>query len=95
MLDSKTLPQNVYKEIEDVLGVEYISQLPAVLDSYAWQPAINLAKFPWIFRPAAVVLPQTTEEVQQIVKICNKHGVKYKAHSTGWANWSGPGRFPA
>ncbi len=91
MLECKLLPKKVYKELEEVLGAENISQEPMIMDSYAWQPAINLATEPWIFRPAAVVLPQTTEEVQGIVKICNKHKVKYKAHSTGWACWGGPG----
>jgi len=91
MLKTKVLPKEVYKELEEVLGPDNITQEPAILDSYSWQPAINLATFPWIPRPAAVVLPQTTEEVQKIVKILNKHRCQYKAHSTGWANWSGPG----
>jgi glycolate oxidase len=33
--------------------------------------------------PDAVILPGSVEELRQIVKICNKYGVKYRAHSTG------------
>ncbi len=91
MLECKILSDKAYEEMEKVLGKENISREPSLLDSYAWQPAINLATEPWIPRPAAVVLPRTTEEVQSIVRICNSHGIKYKAHSTGWAAWGGPG----
>ncbi|RJP27162.1 MAG: FAD-binding protein [Actinobacteria bacterium] len=43
------------------------------------------------FRPVAVVLPADTAEVQAIVKACNRYGIKFKAHSTGWGPWSGCG----
>ena len=35
-------------------------------------------------RPAAVVLPGSTEEVQAIVRLANKYGLKVKPHGTGW-----------
>ena len=35
-------------------------------------------------RPVAAVLPGSAEEVQAIVKACNRFKVKYRAHSTGW-----------
>ena len=92
MLECKMLTREAYESLEGVLGSENITQEPAILDSYAWQPAVNLAKEAWIDRPAAAVLPETVEEVRQIVRICNEHGVKYKAHSTGWASWGGPGK---
>lgn len=40
--------------------------------------------------PKAVVLPSTTEEVQQIVKLCNKYSIQFKAHSTGLGPWNQP-----
>ncbi len=91
MLETKLLPKETYAALEEVLGSENISQEPGILDTYAWQPAVNLRNEAWVYRPAAVVLPQTTEEVQQIVRICNRQKIKFKAHSTGWASWSGPG----
>jgi len=84
------IPKDMYKEMEDVLGPDNISQEPGVLDGYAWQPVLSLFKTKWLNRPAAVVLPETTEEVQKIVKIINKHKMKFKAFSTGWAAWGGP-----
>ena len=86
----KQLASDLYKAMEDVLGPENISQEPAVLDGYAWQPIFNITSERWRPRPAAVVLPRTTEEVSDIVKLCNKHKVKFKPHSTGWAAWGSP-----
>ena len=45
------------------------------------------------FKPRfeAITLPQNTEEVQAIVKICNKYKVQFKASSTGWGFFGDPG----
>ena len=86
------LRKEVYRELEGVVGPEYISQEPAVLESYrrAWgtDVATDKKRLP---RPGAVVLPACTEEVQGIVKVCNKYGIKYKALSTGWIFCITPG----
>ena len=52
----KLLPEDMYRELEDALGEENVSQHPAVLDGYAWQPIFSLTSDKWIPRPAAVVL---------------------------------------
>ena len=57
---------DLYKELEGVLGPENISQEPAVLDGYAWQPIFNITSEKWRPRPAAVVLPEATEELSLI-----------------------------
>jgi len=85
------LSSEAYKELEDTLGPENVSREPALLEGYAFQSFLRSEPGTWVARPAAVVLPASTEEVQAIVKICNKHKVKYKAHSTGWGAHSGPG----
>jgi len=36
-----------------------------------------------LHKPEAILLPANVEEVQGIVKACNRYGVKYKAISTG------------
>jgi FAD/FMN-containing dehydrogenase len=35
-------------------------------------------------RPVAVLMPGSTEEIQAIVKTCNRYKVKVKPCSTGW-----------
>ncbi len=85
-----TLPQNVYKALEDIVGPQNISDDPAVLDSYRYSlahTAIHLGPFYDTFTPrgAAVLLPGSVEEVQAIVKLCNKYKIKFKASSTFWS----------
>lgn len=90
------LPREAYRMLEAVLGAENISEDPAVLDSYTWQrghedlgPKEGKRFLP--FKPEAVVLPGSTEEVQGIVKVCNKFKIRSKAHSTGWAAYAAVG----
>ncbi len=85
-----TLKREVYRAFEDIVGPEYISEDPAVLDSYIYPlngPAIHLGPYYNVYTPRgeAVLLPGTTEEVQKIVLICNKYRVKLKASSTFWS----------
>ncbi|CAG1009319.1 putative FAD-linked oxidoreductase [Anaerolineales bacterium] len=85
-----TLPKNVYKALEDIVGTANISDDPAVLDSYRYSlahTAIHLGPFYNTFTPrgAAVLMPGSTEEVQSIVKLCNKYKIRFKASSTFWS----------
>ncbi len=79
---------DAYKALENIVGNENISVDPVVADTYTWQWLGDLvgekANSFMPVRPAAVVLPESTEEVQAIVKVCNRYGLKFKAHSTGW-----------
>ena len=84
------ISDEAYKELEEAVGPENVSREPAVLEGYAWQPFLNDDPALWIIRPAAAVLPSTTAEVQALVRICNRHGLKFKALSTGWGAASGP-----
>lgn len=83
---------NAYKELEAVVGKEYLTEDPAVCTSYAIQPFHRTEPGVWVNVPAAVILPACTEDVAAIVKICNKYKIKYKAHSTGFGAHAGPGQ---
>ena len=87
-----TLKREVYQALEDIVGPDNASMEPAILDSYTkvWGVAIVTGK-PRLPRPGAVVLPESTEEVQMIVKACNRYKVKFKALSTGWIFAISPG----
>jgi glycolate oxidase len=81
------LPGDVYRELEDILGPENISEDLAVIDGYAFQnlaPRGVRAEDKFFLRPEAVVLPGSTEDVQAIIKLCNRRGIKSKAFSTGY-----------
>lgn len=80
------LESQVYRALEDIVGPENISQEPAILDSYAFQMGTKAVPTRiWLARPEAVLLPGSVEEVQAIVKACNRYGIRFKALSTGFA----------
>ncbi len=82
------LSKEIYQELEDVVGPRNASNDPAILATYQFPlnvTSIHLGPFnSYTPRGGAVVLPGTVEEVQKIVKICNKYKLKYKASSTFW-----------
>jgi len=85
-----TLPKNVYLALEDIVGARNISDDPAVLDSYTYSlahTAIHLGPFFNTYTPrgAVALMPGSTEEVQAIVKLCNKYRIRFKASSTFWS----------
>jgi len=91
------LARNVYQALEDIVGLENISEEPVDMDSYTlnWFPELDYRSSPSKFhfvRPTAVVLPGSTEEVQSIVKACNHYQTKYKAFSTGYGSHAFPGQ---
>lgn len=87
---AQVLTEAAYRELRDAVGPANASREPAVLDGYAWQPVYNENPVKWVPRPVAVVLPGATDEVQEVVRACNRHGLRFKAFSTGWGRESGP-----
>ena len=81
------LPREVYQALEDIVEPDNISEEPAILDPYAFQPFNKLqmtGQSHWMLRPEAVVLPGSTNEVQAIVRTCNRYGIKCKPQSAAW-----------
>ncbi|MEW6439807.1 MAG: FAD-binding oxidoreductase [bacterium] len=79
------IDNEAYQALEDVVGPEYITREPVVLDTYCYVWANELLvgdKFS--ARPLAVVLPATVEEVQAIVKVCNRFKIRYRAFASGF-----------
>ncbi len=84
------LSKNIYKAFENIVGSRNISEDPAVLDSYRSsmnQSSAHQGPYYHVYtpRPQAVLLPESTEEVQGIIQLCNKHKIKFKASSTFWS----------
>jgi glycolate oxidase len=74
------LTQDEYKALEDIVGPEYITQEPVIMESYCQLWGNKLAFGDKRHNPpAAVLMPATTEEVQKIVRFCNKAGILFKA----------------
>jgi glycolate oxidase len=85
-----TLSREVYAEFESIVGPQNISEDPAILDSYTYslsQTSLHMGPFYNVYTPRgeAVLLPGCTEEVQAIVRLCNKYKLKLKSSSTFWS----------
>jgi glycolate oxidase len=88
------LTKEQYAAFEDIVGSAYISSDPVIMYAYSWRSGLyaGVDNFTPLFE--AALLPQTTEEVQAIVKLCNKYGLQFKATSTNWGPYNdatGPG----
>lgn len=79
------LVKEAYAALEDIVGPDYITQDPAIRDTYnqVWGNKLVFGE-KWSNRPAAVVLPSTTEEVQGIVRVCNRYKITFKPFSSGF-----------
>ncbi len=86
----QTISDEAYRDLEEAVGPENVSREPAVIDCYSWQPFANDNPERWVIRPVAVAMPGSTEEVQALVKAIGRHGLKFKAFSTGWGAYSSP-----
>ena len=79
------LAEEEYKALENIVGSEYITQEPVILDTYnqVWGNKFFFDEKHSV-RPAAVLLPANTEEISAAVKVCNKYGILFKAFSSGF-----------
>ena len=71
------LSREEYRALEDIVGKRNISEDIGVCETYRSIPNQSSAHYGpsehWTPRPLAVILPGSTEEVQNIVRICNKY----------------------
>ena len=79
------LSKQEYQALEDIVGPEYITQEPVILDTYnqVWGNKFFFDEKHSV-QPAAVLLPATTEEIAAVVKVCNQYGILFKAFSSGF-----------
>jgi len=76
------------KALADIVGPEWVSADPGMMDTYAYymNPEIlNRDGSLWLPRPGAVVLPKSTREVSELLRLCNRVHLMVKPLSTGWS----------
>lgn len=84
---------SAYKMLEGIVGIDNVSQDPTMLDVYSFHFLAELqrggtgTKF-LNKKPGAVVLPGSVQEVQRVLSVCNRFGLKSKAHSTAFGAWN-------
>ncbi len=83
------LAKEVYKAFEDIVGPRNISEDIGICETYRAIPAQSSDhRGPYSTKtplPLAVILPGSTEEVQKIIKLCNKYNIQFKASTTFWS----------
>ena len=79
------LAANEYQALEKIVGTEYITREPVILDTYnqVWGNKFFFDEKHSV-RPAAVLMPASTDEISAIVKVCNEYGILFKAFSSGF-----------
>lgn len=85
------IPPEALTDLREALSDDRVADDPHILDSYAAQPFHKVEPGVWVHRPIAVAMPENTEEVVALVRICNRHKLRYKAISTGWGAQGGAG----
>jgi FAD/FMN-containing dehydrogenase len=74
-------------ELETIVGKKWVATSPCLLDTYAFYmnpETMNKDGSQWLPRPAAVVMPQSTAEVQEIMRFCARSQFMAKPLSTGF-----------
>jgi hypothetical protein len=89
------LSREVYKALEDIVGAQWISEDRSIVECYskfsvdAGGTLKKHAKDPSNI-PACIVLPETTEEVQAIMRVCNRFKVPVIPFTNGMITFNGP-----
>ncbi|MBN1367825.1 MAG: FAD-binding oxidoreductase [Dehalococcoidales bacterium] len=82
------ITKEIYEVLTDIVGQEYISVDPAICEGYrsgpgGYESGLGYERVMTCI-PGCVILPRTTEEVQKIVRVCNRFKVPYIPYSTGF-----------
>jgi glycolate oxidase len=84
------LSQELYQAFENIVGKRNISQDVGIRETYRCAAAQSSAHYgPYDHKtplPDAVLLPGSTDEVQNIIRLCNKYDIKFKASTTFWSS---------
>ncbi|MBI4296033.1 MAG: FAD-binding oxidoreductase [Chloroflexi bacterium] len=82
------ISKQVYRVLESIVGPGYVSADPAVCEGYRAGPGgyeCGLGYERVMTKiPGCVIMPRTTEEVQRIVKVCNRYKIPFVPYSTGF-----------
>ena len=87
-LEPQRLPKEVIRRLEEIVGPEWVSEDRAIIEAYtilcieAGAVLRKVLKDPTLL-PACVVIPETTEEVQAIVRLANRHKVPFLPFTSG------------
>ncbi len=73
--------QLIYKELVNVLGPEYVSDDPAVMEAYNRES--QTPSFLIRGKPEFIAMPGNTEDIQQIIRLANRYQFPYSIIGSG------------
>jgi glycolate oxidase len=84
-----------YRALQDVVGAENVSDDEVVCQGYSrvnWRSSAFLQRqrLGTAMRPACVVLPGCTEEVQAVIRIANRYKFPFVPMGSGYIEWALP-----
>lgn len=91
----RMITNNEIKALEDIVGEKWVSVDPCTMDAYSFYmnpEALNKEGGRFTPRPTAVVLPESTQQISEIMKFCNESGLMAKPFSTGFCIMGAPSR---
>jgi len=78
----------IIDELKKIVGPHRVSASETVCLSYAFSPALGID---WVPKPDIVVMPETTEQVSQVLQAANTFNISVTPRgSVGWAGHGGP-----
>jgi hypothetical protein len=88
----KYIPEDACLALESIVGAEYITTDPVICSAYVGRGFDReVVHFSGVARaPAAVILPETTEEIARIVKTCNRYKIPFTPMSSYGMAFGGP-----
>jgi glycolate oxidase len=91
------LEKEILNKYQEIVGVENVNDGKIITNVYAYNWCMEFVNYleekepiPFSAIPKAVILPSSTQEVQEIIKVCNQYKIQFKAQSTGLGPWNQP-----
>ena len=82
------ISKDAYRILEDIVGFEFTSDDPVDMEAYragpeGYESSMGYGKVLSKI-PGTVIMPRTTEEIQRIVKVCNRFKIPFIPVSSMW-----------
>ncbi len=71
---------DLVQRLKEAVGADYVSTSPDICQAYSYSCFLGRN---WVSKPDLVVMPQTTEQVSQVVKLANEFKVPIRFIGVG------------
>jgi hypothetical protein len=86
-----SLVKEAYQALQSIVGAQWVSDDPAICEADRPRGGFRTKEVPLV-KPACSIQPETTAEVQAIIKVCNRYMIPFVATSSYGSDPPGSGR---